>query len=826
MLTLINPSAHALLESQASKYSWLLQNVGTVTDADLGQHLITLSEQGVLASLSPGDGRLLWRKVLSPGARLVSGPGVAVAIEPARVLAFAATNGALLWERPAVEADVAFTANGRLVLTAQDAVHVLAASNGVVVASSKVHVDGEEPSEARPSVHSAGADAATALLAIWAPIRRALVVLQLDSSSGALTQIASHALPAKVQVDLDPAAVAFLAGSRLLAVTADGSTLCHAETQGDAPLSCEAQRTADARPLSGFRLLKVRPCGAYPALPVQTPDGLALFAYQRGALGAIAFVPGGVGAACALDAAGQASAAVLVEGDPLSGPGAARVDFLNPADGGHEAAWLAARPGTLQALRAQLLLLKAQAGFGSAEEAAEVAAFQHATDDRLRPFRDADGFRKQILVLTEHGWGREGGRGFGKLVSLHSSDGHVLWTLTLPRSGALTFRRVLMWREPHTLHGELEVVVLAEGASGGAACVVDAYSGRLAATLPLPGGMRSWAPLPAPVAEADASSFVYLGVPLDPAAPAPVLAVARSASRPNAPGPFAKAFGGVDVRYRYLNPSLTLVATGASAGTGPGADGSVPPLTVHLLDGVTGRTLWSASHEGGRGPVRAVVADNWAAYHFWSAAAGRWQVGVVELYEAGERRVSVAQLALAGPPNSTLPARRPPALEAYAASYHTKLAAAALGVTRTAHGTTAPQLLLGTTGGQVYMLDRRLLDPRRPVVDKPTPGMLAEGLAPYASELPLAGGAFATRGARVARLADLLADPATLESSSLLLARGLDLYGARLAPSATFDQVPDDFPYALLVLIVLGMGSGAAALRRLSARRAVNRLWE
>lgn len=123
-LTLLNPSAHALLESQASKYSWLLQNVGTVTDADLGQHLITLSEQGVLASLSPGDGRLLWRKVLSPGARLVSGPGVAVAIEPARVLAFAATNGALLWERPAVEADVAFTANGRLVLTAQDAVHV------------------------------------------------------------------------------------------------------------------------------------------------------------------------------------------------------------------------------------------------------------------------------------------------------------------------------------------------------------------------------------------------------------------------------------------------------------------------------------------------------------------------------------------------------------------------------------------------------------------------------------------------------------------------------------------------------------------------------
>lgn len=127
-IAILSPSTTALLESQASKYSWLLQNVGTVTDADLTQHLITLSEQGVLASLGPVDGKLVWRKILSPGARLVSGPGVAVAIETARVRAFSATTGALLWEHPAVEADVAFAANGRLVLTAQDAVHVRCAS--------------------------------------------------------------------------------------------------------------------------------------------------------------------------------------------------------------------------------------------------------------------------------------------------------------------------------------------------------------------------------------------------------------------------------------------------------------------------------------------------------------------------------------------------------------------------------------------------------------------------------------------------------------------------------------------------------------------------
>lgn len=49
--------------------------------------------------------------------------------------------------------------------------------------------------------------------------------------------------------------------------------------------------------------------------------------------------------------------------------------------------------------------------------------------------------------------------------------------------------------------------------------------------------------------------------------------------------------------------------------------------------------------------------------------------------------------------------------------------------------------------GQVYMMDKRFLDPRRPRLApnaKPTPEQQAEGLVPYAEELPYSTLMFAT----------------------------------------------------------------------------------
>lgn len=63
-----------------------------------------------------------------------------------------------------------------------------------------------------------------------------------------------------------------------------------------------------------------------------------------------------------------------------------------------------------------------------------------------------------------------------------------------------------------------------------------------------------------------------------------------------------------------------------------------------------------------------------------------------------------------------------------------------------------PPCRFSVTPGRAYLLDRRFLDPRRPIIApgaKPTPAQAAEGLPPYAPELPLAGQQYATLDSQV-----------------------------------------------------------------------------
>lgn len=49
--------------------------------------------------------------------------------------------------------------------------------------------------------------------------------------------------------------------------------------------------------------------------------------------------------------------------------------------------------------------------------------------------------------------------------------------------------------------------------------------------------------------------------------------------------------------------------------------------------------------QGAHGPVHAVLCEHWAVYHYWFAPDNRWQVSVVELYDASQHDLSVADLA-------------------------------------------------------------------------------------------------------------------------------------------------------------------------------------
>jgi ER membrane protein complex subunit 1 len=550
----------------------------------------------------------------------------------------------------------------------------------------------------------------------------------------------------------------------------------------------------------------------------------------------------------------------------------------------NEAAWEAAQPSRMERLKFEWLALKSQAGFARPEEKEALERHRALTSDRLRPTRDPDGFRKQIIVAT----------GVGKIASLHTGDGHPLWEVDFgPQTVSM---QLALWKTPHDVHQDERIVAFRRVAAANGhslvASIVNTRKGSIesdeilldgsdeaAEIVPLPtlahdgaadqvvylivSGRKVVATSPrSPAAEAasaaqlphlvrwrvseDGSSVIGTGFDTDgvehevwrvAAAPKDsnlrILSVAARDAKEVVYSAARPVYGGA-IMLKHINPNTLLVVAGprreeAHLAAGSSAKAS-STIVATLIDAASGRVLMTQSHADATGPVTAVASEHWVAYHFWSIANDRWQIASIDAYRPVPSDLSTADLALGRHSYAveSLNATDLSSLYFERQSFFTRLAAVALGVTQTAHGTAAKMLLLATPGGQVYQLDRRLLDPRRPLVaagTKPTPAQAAEALPAYQPELLVAGTAFATLDKRVARLRKVLTVPAVLESSTLMIAVGLDIFYARLQPSRGFDMVPDDFPRALLVAVVGGMGIALIIMRAVMQKRALKLKW-
>ena len=310
-------------------------------------------------------------------------------------------------------------------------------------------------------------------------------------------------------------------------------------------------------------------------------------------------------------------------------------------------------------------------------------------------------------------------------------------------------------------------------------------------------------------------------------------------------------------------------------------------ITASILDAVSGQFVFRQAHARGRGPVLAAWAENAVYYHFASdesspssstagegrelsglAADGtaaptppRWLVGSMELYDlARGEGLSAGALALGAvrgllpkgkatraPPSPapSSPSEQssfdPPPAEVLRATFSVPHPASSLSTTVSSRGVAARWLLLGDArSGDLLALDRRWLDPRRPAGGAAAAGSAEalEGLPPYHPDLPVVQGMSPTHGARLRGLSGVAAQPAALESTCLLLVAGSgkgggrgrrgsagDLFGTRAQPASSFDALPADFPFGLLLAATAATLAGAAALRVAADREALRQQW-
>mmetsp|Transcript_36550 Transcript_36550/g.76996 ORF Transcript_36550/g.76996 Transcript_36550/m.76996 type:complete len:343 (-) Transcript_36550:777-1805(-) len=284
--------------------------------------------------------------------------------------------------------------------------------------------------------------------------------------------------------------------------------------------------------------------------------------------------------------------------------------------------------------------------------------------------------------------------------------------------------------------------------------------------------------------------------------------------------------GDRSVLHKYLNRNMVAVGMVVE-------EEGETAVQVMLLDSASGRLLHSARHSECAGPIRMLLGDHFLLYSYWSPVAHQHLMTVAELYTNSTISDDVVALVLAGPIDYSRHENQfdsfgapPPVVMSQSYAFATSVAAMALSLTRA--GITPKQILLATDAGELVAFDKRLFDPRRPHVH-PTKMSAAdreEGLVPYSPSLgainPLT---IVSHRHHIARPRKVVCAPTMLESTSLVLTYGLDVFLTRVTPAREFDRLNEDFNYVALVGAIVFLVVSTIASSWYSSRKDLEKAW-
>jgi hypothetical protein len=250
--------------------------------------------------------------------------------------------------------------------------------------------------------------------------------------------------------------------------------------------------------------------------------------------------------------------------------------------------------------------------------------------------------------------------------------------------------------------------------------------------------------------------------------------------------------GDRNVLYKYLNPNLVLVTA---------VSNKTSIASVYLLDSVSGNVLFEASHTGvdTTRPIASIVSENWLSYSFTAKSGAASPARGYHLVIASLMESSLPndRGALGSATNySTLqPSGGDAGLpHVISQSYQIGEEISHMAVSQTRQGITTRMLMVTLPEtDSIVGIPLPWLDPRRPVGRDPTPNEQAEGLLRYAPMLPFSPQWYLNHKRGVVGVEKIITSPAILESTSLVFAYGLDVFGTRVTPSFSFDVLGKEF---------------------------------
>ncbi|KAF9087540.1 hypothetical protein BGX29_000790 [Mortierella sp. GBA35] len=279
-----------------------------------------------------------------------------------------------------------------------------------------------------------------------------------------------------------------------------------------------------------------------------------------------------------------------------------------------------------------------------------------------------------------------------------------------------------------------------------------------------------------------------------------------------------RVLGDRGVLYKYQNPNYATVIT---ANKSP-MNGLAPYLTVYLVDVVKGSILYQATHEniGLDQRILATQFENNVVYTFWSegetsTSAKGFQAVSLELYESNLRNQRTKSDTF-----SSFTAEKPHVI---AQSFPFSQAASAIGVTTTKAGISAKDIIFGLSRHSILAINQRFLDPRRPTAP-PTAMEKEEMLIPY-GPVPDDARLYLSYDLEVANVKKIVTAPTLLESTTVVVAFGQDIFVTRHAPSKTFDILNEDFSKSQLMLTMVVLVVILFVTKPMVTKKELKELW-
>jgi hypothetical protein len=411
--------------------------------------------------------------------------------------------------------------------------------------------------------------------------------------------------------------------------------------------------------------------------------------------------------------------------------------------------------------------------------------------------QDAFGFHKLVIIATDN----------GRLVALDAgSKGRVVWNINL---GTVVQDPVLK-----VAHGYIEVTSkgletpLFVNSTTGAFLSSDAAQAS-EGFAPVADDLITYdlidGELKGYLGDSKSSDPIWGFVPLD--GEHIVGYTARPSVDPVAS--IGKVLGDRRVLYKYLNPNLVLVTTVVE---------STKSASIYLLDSASGNILHAVSHPNvdTSRAIPSAVSENWFSYSLTLDASTvdtsrGYQLIVGELYESAlpndRGPLGAASNSSSFQPSSTSGDATKPYV--ISQTYQIPEEISDMTVTQTRQGITSRELLITLPeSNSIVGIPRSVIDPRRPVGRDPTALEASEGLTKYNPALQFDPKWYLNHKLEVFGIKDVITSPALLESTSLVFAYGLDVFGTRVAPSFAFDMLGKGFNKVQMLATVLALGVG------------------